>query len=150
MCGPSQTFFITSWDLRLLWTLPSIFLRGYFFVLVASGVFILGSVIRVLHMCATSAGLAPLPDKTLSALRNRFRLLSLLLLCYAAVMSREVLSCIHGVRLSLASLSEFYLEDQLEAPVAFCLVSMLIFTFLYGLLWLTESRVARAQFSKSR
>jgi hypothetical protein len=88
------------------------------------------------------------PEHLPARLFPRFHLLAVLVLGFATVMSREVLSCIHVARSSAVSLSEFRLADSLETPAAFCLIVMLIFSLLYCVLWLTESRLERAQLAR--
>jgi hypothetical protein len=151
MCRSNQTFFITSWDLRLLWSVSSIILRAYLVVFLVSAAFIAASASRTLVRLARRPGDSQ-SQETLppihvlkGRIHARFRLLSFLLLGFGVAISREVLGSIQAVRMSFLSLSKYQLEDALEAPVAFCFVSMLIFFATFSLLWLTETRLNKSR-----
>jgi len=155
MCGPTQTFFISSWDVRMLWAIVSLSMRAYIVLLFVSSTFMGVSSLRIhWHLFRAGRGTVSRFDHTSSqkwtvTLQFRFRLVGFLALLLAVVMSREVLGSISAVRNSYASLGGYRLQDALEAPVAFCLVSTIILALVYALLWWTEGKIHRRPPSSS-
>jgi hypothetical protein len=130
----------------------SLFMRAYVVVLFVSSTFISVSTLRILARLFRRNGDASLHGETpdfknwTGTLQARFRLVGFLALLLAVITSREVLASIFAVRVSF---SRYRLEDALEAPTAFCLVSTLILAFVYALLWCTEREILRCALTSS-
>ncbi|HXL22885.1 MAG TPA: hypothetical protein VOA78_10490 [Candidatus Dormibacteraeota bacterium] len=139
----------------MLWAIVSLFMRAYVVALFVSSTFISVSTLRILGRLFRKGGHTITHgdsadfQKWTAILQSRLRLVGFLALLLAVVMAREILASISAVRNSYASLSEYRLQDALEAPVAFCLASTIILALVYALLWWTERQVQRRRPSSS-